>query len=574
MTALLFIKQEKIRIGGDRALSNLNETIKNLGPARIAILGATFLSLIIFFIFVSAKVSQPNMEILYRDLTTGDSAQVSAQLEESGIRYTVSNDGSQVFVPQDEVGRARMLLAEQGLPNGGSLGYEIFDKQSGFGTTSFVQNINQVRALQGELAKTISSLDPVQFSKVHIVLPQRELFSRESRTASASVTLKLKANDRLSREQIYGIQNLVANSVPDLKAANVTIIDTDANMLAGGQGDDTTSMLGMKADEMRRAYEKRLGQAIEDIVGRTVGYNKVRAHVTADLDFDRISTNDEIYDPEGQVVRSTQSISEDNVERDNQSNQDVTVENNLPGLSDGFGSESDPTLQANRSEEITNYEISKTIRSTIRESGEVTRLSVAVLVDGRYTTNEEGERIYEPRTQDELDKIATLVRSTVGFEENRGDAIEVVNMPFTDMDTIFDTEEDLLFGFEKSEVLNFGEMIMLVVMGILVVLLVLRPLVSSIVMSQKAALDQARDEAALLAAGDTPAALTGPTAYEQNGDRTGGQQTIGDDSDDNMIDMQTVEGKVKASSVKKIGDIVASHPNETVSVIRNWMAQE
>ena len=171
-------------------MSTMNETIRNLGPARIAILGATFLSLIIFFIFVSAKVSQPSLSILYRDLTTTDSAQVSAKLEEIGVKYSISSDGAQVFVPETEVGRVRMLLAEEGLPNGGSMGYELFDQQSGFGTTSFVQNINQVRALQGELAKTISSLDPVQYSKVHIVLPQRELFSRDSQEATASVTLK------------------------------------------------------------------------------------------------------------------------------------------------------------------------------------------------------------------------------------------------------------------------------------------------------------------------------------------------------------------------------------------------
>ncbi len=555
-------------------MSTFSETVKNLGPARIAILGATFFSLIVFFIFVSAKVSQPDMEILYRDLQTTDSAQVSSQLEAAGISYSVSKDGAQVFVSAPDVGRARMLLAEQGLPNGGSLGYEIFDKQSGFGTTSFVQNINQVRALQGELAKTISSLDPVQFAKVHIVLPQRELFSRESRDASASVTLKLRSNGRLSSEQIYGIQNLVANAIPDLKTDNVTIIDTEANMLAGGNSGSPESMVGMKAEEMRRSYEKRMTQAIEDILSRTVGFNKVRAHVTADLDFDRISTNDEIYDPEGQVVRSTQSVSEDNVERSNQNNQDVTVENNLPGLGDDFGAQNDPTLQNNRSEEITNYEISRTVRNTVRESGEVTRLSVAVLVDGRYTTNEAGEKIYEPRSQEELDKIATLVRSTVGFDETRGDTIEVVNMPFTDMDTTFDVEEDLLFGFERSEVLNFGEMIMLVVMGLLVVLLVLRPLVSSIVMSQKAAIDQAREEAALLAASDAPAALAGPSAYEQKGDSGGGFSGQDDDEEDTMIDMQAVEGKVKASSVKKVGDIVSNHPNETVSVIRNWMAQE
>ena len=556
----------------------MQETIKNLGPARVAVLGATFLSLIIFFIFVSAKVSQPNMSILYRDLGVTDSSQVSAKLEEIGIGYTVSKDGAKVFVPQNEVGRARMLLAESGLPNGGSIGYEVFDQQSGFGTTSFVQNINKVRALQGELGKTISSLEPVQFAKVHIVLPQRELFSRESRNATASVTLKLTNNGRLSRDQIHGIQNLVANAVPNLKSDSVTIIDTDANMLAGGRDDDSEAMAGLKAEEMRLSYERRMVLSIEDIVSRTVGLNKVRATVSADLNFDRISTNDEIFDPEGQVVRSTQSISEDNTERESQTNNDVSAGNNLPGLGDNFDVNAAPSLKANRTEEITNFEISKTIRSTVSETGEITRLSVGVLVDGRYTTDEEGNKTYEARTQEELDQIATLVRSTVGFDENRGDKIEVVNMRFADVSAELDLQQDLLFGFEKSAVLNTAEMVMLVVMGILVVLLVLRPLVGSVVMSQKASIEQAREEAAMLAAQVAPAAIAGPASNPNNDnftdDGSGTFSADAADDDESLIDMQSVEGKVKASSVKKVGEIVSSHPNETVSVIRNWMAQE
>jgi len=521
------------------------------------------------------------MTILYRDLATTDSSQVAAKLEEIGVGYTVSADGSQVFVPKTEIGRSRMLLAEVGLPNGGSLGYEIFDRQSGFGTTSFVQNINQVRALQGELSKTIASLDPVEYSKVHIVLPQRELFSRDSQEATASVTLKLKGSARLTRAQIFGIQNLVANAIPNLSAEKVTILDTKANMLAGGDSDDPETMMGMKAEELRRSYEGRMVSAIENLVGRTVGYDKVRATVNADLDFDRIVTNDEIYDPEGQVVRSTQSISEDNVERDSQTNQDVSVANNLPGLGDDFGGDSsEPSLQANRTEEITNFEISKTIRNTIRESGEVTRMSVAVLVDGRYITDAEGNKTYEPRTEEELNTITSLVKSAVGYDETRGDTIEVANMPFANVDLEFINEKEMILGFDKAEVLDTAEMIMLVVMGILVVLLVLRPLVGSVVMSQKAAIDAAKEEAALLSADTAPPALTGPggnySSQSSGGD--GGADDFmmdgGGDSDETMIDMQTVEGKVKASSVKKVGAIVSSHPNETVAVLRNWMTQE
>jgi flagellar M-ring protein FliF len=425
--------------------------------------------------------------------------------------------------------------------------------------------------LQGELAKTISALDPVQFAKVHIVLPQRELFSRDSQDASASVTLKMKANSRLSRDQIYGIQNLIANAVPNLKPDSVTIIDTQANMLAGGS-ESGESLVGMKAEEMRLSYEKRMTQAIEDLIGRTVGLGNVRAKVTADMDFDRISTNDEIYDPEGQVVRSTQTISEDNIERDADLNTATTVENNLPGLGGDLGVDSEPSLQSNRSEEVTNFEISKTIRNTIRESGEVQRISVAVLVDGRYTTTEEGEKVYEPRTDAELDKISSLVRSAVGFDAERGDTVEVVNMPFMTIEDDFIDESALLFGFEKSQILDTAELVLLVIMGILVILLVLRPLIGALIASQKASLEQAKEEAALLAAQATPQAIAGPSAYEKAGDAEGASHGGGED--ESMIDLNAVEGRVKASSVKKVGDIVSSHPNETVSVIRNWMSQE
>ena len=553
-------------------MSNFADTLKNLGPARLAVLLGVIIALLAFFIFVSTQVSEPRMSILYSDLTTTDSGNVSGALQAAGINFTVSPDGARVYVPHTEIGKARMLLAEKGLPNGGSMGYEIFDKSSGFGTTSFVQNINQVRALQGELARTISSLDPVEFAKVHIVLPQRELFSRENRESSASVTLKLVNSGRLSRAQIFGIQNLVANAVPSLEPKHVTIIDTEANLLARGSEEDGDDIMGLKAEEMRRSYERRMTQAIEDLVGRTVGLNNVRAHVTADLDFDRISTNDEIYNPEGQVVRSTQTISEDNVERTPQP-QDVTVENNLPGLGEDADGDT-PTSQGSRTEEITNFEISKTIRSTVRESGEVQKLSVAVLVDGHYTTDEEGNRTYEPRSQEEIDQIASLVRSAVGFNEERGDSIEVVNMPFADVSMDMPESPELIMGFEKNEILDMGKLFMFFVMVILVLLLVIRPLVGSVVASQKAVIEQSKEEAAMLQAQITPA-LAGPGSFENaDGEEFEGISGGGGGDGDTLIDMKAVEGKVKASAVKKVGDIVSSHPNETVSVLRNWMAQE
>lgn len=547
-------------------MNSFVDTVRSLGPARITILGGVFVGLLIFFVFVSAQVSKPSLTLLYGNLSSVDSANVAAKLEEMQIPFEASADGSQIRVPKNEIGRARMVLAQEGLPNGGSMGYEIFDQKNGFGTTSFVQNINQVRALQGELARTISTLDPVDFAKVHLVLPQRELFSRETQSSSASVTLKIKPAARLSREQIYGIQNLVANAVPGLKVDHVSIIDTDANLLAGGESGEAGMIDNAKDESMRRAYEERLNTAIEDMVGRIVGFNKVRAHVTADLNFDRITQNSESYDPEGQVVRSTQSVTDaSNETGSGGANQPVSVQNNVPGGSSAASAGGEST-NSNRSEETTNYEISKTVKSITTQTGTVNKVSVAVLIDGVEATDAEGKKTYQPRSQEELDKITALVKSAIGFDAKRGDTVEVVNMPFTAVDTPDIGSDSTLFGFDRSQLLQTAEMIMLAIMGILVILLVLKPIMTSLFAAQKAAIEEARSEMLLAQAAPTAPALTGPSAAEI--------EARIQQEEDSLIDMNAVEGKVKASTVRKVGDIVASHPNETVSIIRNWMTQE
>ena len=355
----------------------------------MAIMGSVLVGLLMFFIFVSMRVSTPELKLLYDNLSSVDSAAMAGKLQENNIRFDISPDGSKIMVSDDEVARARMLLAADGLPNGGSMGYEIFDKQSGFGTTNFVQNVNQVRALEGELARTISSLDPIRSARIHLVLPQRELFSRESRPASSSVFLGLRPGARLEQEQILAIQSLVASAVPDMKPQNVSIIDSNGNLLARG-GDEEDVLLTVKAEEMRRSYERRMTQSIEDIVGRVVGYGRVRANITADLNFDRVSTNEELYDPSTQVVRSAQTSEENNTERAPPAG-DVSVQNNLPGIAGDLLVDSKPAVESNKVEETVNYEISKTVRNMVREVGQVRRISVAVLVDGTYSEPEAGK---------------------------------------------------------------------------------------------------------------------------------------------------------------------------------------
>ncbi len=528
-------------------------------------MGGVLVGLLLFFVFVSMRVSSPQLEMLYSDLSTTDSAAMTEKLAGAGIRYETNQDGTQIRVPSEQVGEARMLLAKEGLPNGGSMGYEIFDQQSGFGTTNLVQNVNQVRALEGELARTIGSLSPVRGSRVHLVLPQRELFSRESRPASASVFLTLRPGQRLETEQVLSIQSLVASAVPGLKPDTVSIIDSEGNLLARG-GDEGENLMTVKAEEMRRNYEQRMTRAVEDIVGRVVGFGRVRANVTADLNFDRISTNEELFDPETAVLRSTQTVEENNTERDPPPG-DVSVQNNLPGIAGDLLVDAKPSVESNRVEETANYEISKTVRSMVREVGEVRKLSVAVLVDGNYTTDADGKKIYQPRTQDELDQIAALVRSAIGYDTDRGDILEVVNMQFADIeaeDSLL--TEELLFGFERSDLLDAVEIITVAIMIILVILLVLQPMIGRLLAADGPALEEGL-EAQLLAGRPLGPALTGPEKSE-------GFEPPALDEEDSLIDMRSVEGKVKASSVKKVEDIVENYPNETVSVLRSWMSSE
>ncbi|HOO49812.1 MAG TPA: flagellar basal-body MS-ring/collar protein FliF [Alphaproteobacteria bacterium] len=571
-------------------MNNFLETLKKLGPARLSIMGAVLIGLLIFFVYISMQVSAPRMKMLYKELSAEDSAAISTKLEEANISYEISADGETIKVSEKDIGRARVMISQAGLANGASLGYELFDKQSSFGTTSFVQNINQVRALEGELGRTISALEPVRSARVHLVLPQRELFQRESRPASASVFLKLRGGGNLDRDQVQGIQSLIASAVPGLKTKNVSIVDSEGVLLAGGDQDDST-LLSNKAQDAKNKYEQHMTRVIEDLVGRTVGYGNVRANVVAELNFDRLSENQEIYDPDGQVIRSTQTIADNSSETDAGSSS-VSVENNVPGGNADLLNGGGPTASAARTEETTNFEISKTVRSIVRETGEVRKLSVGVLIDGTYETDAEGNKTYKPRTEQEVQALTTLISSAIGYDETRGDKLEVVNMQFADVSTEPEDLEGKILGFDRSEILDFAEVLTVVVMVILVVLLVLQPMVGRLLAADEmsdpqGAQDPSMDSAGLLGSsvggnpalmppgmgGGTLGALSGPGGMANpNGADEFLLSQAGDD--DAMIDVQKVEGRVKASTLKKVEDIISAYPEETVSVLRSWMAQE
>jgi flagellar M-ring protein FliF len=530
-------------------------------------MAAVTAALIGFFAFVIMHVTAVPLVTLYTDLSYEDSNAIIKDLERQAIAYQIKNDGAIIMVPQDKVARLRMKLAESGLPKGGGIGYEIFDKSEALGTTSFVQNINHLRALEGELARTIRSLDRVVTARVHLVIPERPLFSRDKTEPSASIVVK--ARGALEMQQVRAMRQLVASAVNGLRAQRVSIVDETGRLLADGTADDG-NLAGGGSDERQLGFERRLREQIESIVNSVVGSGRARVNVNADFDFNRITQTSDRYDPEGRVLRSSQTREESTGNGDgNQA--PVSVGNELPG-----GNNNNQTPQSNaqreqskKSEEIVNYEISRTTKTEVVEGGRVNRISVAVLVDGIYGKNDKGEATYQERPKDQLDRIAALVRSAVGFDTKRGDQVEVVNLRFAETQAQVINEPTGFMSyltFTKDDIVRGVELLVMLLLGLVVVLLVVRPLVRRIVTPDEAALaakpphtDEAQPHEQAQLASPGMIALPDPSA---DGSKTA-----------RMIDIAQVKGQVHAQSVQKVGELADQNPKEAVSIIRQWLAE-
>jgi flagellar M-ring protein FliF len=528
--------------------------LKNLGTVRVAIMGVVFAALILFFIFMMTRISGTSMDLLFSNLDASDSNQIITELQQKNIAYDIKENGSQIFIPSDKVAAMRITLASQGLPNGDSVGYEIFDDASALGTTNFMQNISLVRALEGELARTIRSLKSVHSARVHLVLPKRQMFSREKQTATASVILKMRGSEKLTGERISAVQHLVASAVPELDPIRVAIVDDKGNLLA--KGDKTDTVRADSLIERKVALELRLANELTDLLSKSVGPGKVHVRIDADLDFDRVSTTEETYDPDGQVVRSTRTIDESMTSEESE-NENVTVQTNLP---DGQGNQGGPKASSRESktDEQVNFEITKKITNFAREIGAIKRLSVAVLVDGNMVENASGIMEYKPRPAAEMKTLTKLVSSAIGFNKDRGDTVEVVNMKFADQR--LDTNEalDLFLGLQKEDLLRMAEVTVLSILAILVILLIVRPLVSRAFETFPGASAGPAQNLIEDRALATPA-LSGPDQIDEY---------------EELIDIELIEGRVSASALKKVGEIIVSNPEEALSIVRSWMYKD
>ncbi|MGU3359402.1 flagellar basal-body MS-ring/collar protein FliF [Methylobacterium sp. M6A4_1b] len=529
------------------------DLVTKLGPARLAAMAAVTMTLIGFFAFVILRVSKPDMGVLFADLSMSDSSAVIRDLDARGIIYETKGDAGQtILAPRADLPRLRMDLAGKGLPSAAGVGYEIFDKGDAFSSTNFVQNVNHLRALEGELSRSIRAIGRVQAARIHLVIPERRLFERDRETPSAAIVLKLMGD--LDPSQVRAIRHLAASAVEGLKPERVSIVDERGRLLAdGARGAESETGAGM--EEKQVGIERRLRAQIEEIVAGIVGAGRARIQVSAELDLNRIESKSESFDPESRVVRSTQTRSENSLTGGAEGA--VSVGNELPGANQP-GQAPAQKDSTNKNEETTNYEISRVTKTEIAESGRVKRLSVAVVVDGAYVPGPDGKPVYQPRPAAEVDRIAALVRSAIGFDKARGDQVEVVNLRFAETPVPAEFLEpslvQSLLAPSKEEIMRIVELGVLTMLTLIVLMAVVRPLLKKVLASEPI-------QIALLSEGGAGALAGGGEAL----------MVPPDNPTARLVDFAQLNGKVQAETVQRVVDMVRASPSETVEVLRNWI---
>lgn len=537
-------------------MNNILQTVKDMSPSKLASMAAIIVFLLSFFIYVAVQMSGSEYAVLYTDLDLEDAKQIVAKLESSNIKYKLSKNGTEIMVPAEAVNRMRIETADLALASkGANVGYEVFDHTDALGSTSFVQNVNLLRALEGELARTIRSVDNIKSARVHLVMPKREIFSREEQTPTASVVIKTK-NGSLSPQSIQSIQKLVAAAVPKLDMKNISIVDSNGNLLTEFSEEQNEVIKKSNNETMRLEQERKITQKVQNLLEKSLGAGKAQAQVNIEMDFDEVVTNEEIYDPNSQVVRSQATISEEGSSNQGMS-QPVTVAQNIPNGDNSLQSSGGGYDSMSKTEETINYEISKIVRNKIKNTGTIHRLTAAVSVDGTYKRDENGKLIYIPRSQEEMEQITALVKSAVGYDANRGDMVEVENLQFNSLtDDVIEKAETLYLGFSKAELMRMGEGLGVAIVAILVILLVIRPLINN-------AFEVSNNNTAeklISSEGDSDNLLLS-NFLNDNFDETA----------EELVNLNKVDGRIKVSSLKKLNETVEKNPDAAVNVIRGWL---
>ncbi|MEM7569219.1 MAG: flagellar basal-body MS-ring/collar protein FliF [Pseudomonadota bacterium] len=563
-------------------MDGLSQLVKNLGPARLAAMAIVIGGMVVFFAFISSRLTHAPQGILFTDLEMSEAAEITERLTTMKVPFKLSSDGRTIFAPTDQLPTLRLQFASEGI--GGGVGYELLDRQDALGSTSFMQQVNHRRAIEGELARTIQAINTVREARVHLVMPERALFAQEQTEPSASVVLRTKAG-RLGIEQVHAIRQLVAASVAGLPPERISIVDQFGSLLARiNENSDSANLTDML--ERQTAMQTALERQVETLLERTVGPGRVRAEVAVRLNNERVSTQSEVFDPEAQVVVST-SITERASSESETEGGDVSVANNLP---DGAAGAADGAeANSNETQETTNFQNSRTQTTRVKEIGSVERISVAVLVDGTYADGGDDSQVYSPRSAEDLAQLERLVKSAIGFDESRGDTIEIASMQFTSQAIDGEIPEaKSVFGLDLSAFERTAEIGVLGIVSILVLLLVVRPIIKKVIeaapIQQEApapAAQLAMEERPALPSPDAPEITPELLAKAAEGDdeaaeiiaaaRLESESQVKKLGIDAEIDVAQVEGRLKGSVLKKVGGIIDKHPDESAAIVRQWL---
>lgn len=419
-------------------LRRILEPFMAISPAKRMLVAGVVVATLLAFAALIMLANRTDYRPLFTNLSTEDAGEIVKKLKEAKTPYQITPDGKGVMVPSDKVYELRLSLASEGLPQGGGVGFEIFDRKN-FGMTEFVQKLNYQRALQGELARTISQISGVEQARVHLVIPEKSLFKEAEKPPTASIVLRMKGSKSLRDAEVQGVVHLVASSIEGMNTDNVTVLDSRGKILSKGSNGagDAAAKMTSTMQETQRAYERNLEERLQTLLDRVVGGGKTVARATAMFDFKQVERVEEKFDPETIAVRSEQ--------RSEEKAGGTSVASGVPGVQTNLG-RTTPGAAGNvasggsKNDETLNYEVSRSTSRTIEPVGTLSKVSVAILVDGKYEAPaavKEGQSAkpkYIPRSPDELQKIEALVKGAIGFNAERGDQLSIQNIPFQDPD--------------------------------------------------------------------------------------------------------------------------------------------
>ncbi len=549
-----------------------------MGGRRLAFMGGGVAVILAALIVAFIQLRAPDFTLLKSNVEPADMQVITEKLNQSGVPYKLTADGSGILAPADKIADLNIALAEAQV--GGGIGNELLDKQSMLGTTSLQQQENYRRALEGELSRTIRAINTVRNVRVHLVMPQHELFAQEKREPSASITLT--TSGRLATDKVNAIRYLVSASVPDLQPGRISIVDQTGTLLAHSDSGDGSTLVGTLT-ERQAALEQQTRQKIMTMLEQVVGVGKIDAKVNVELDVEQVRSEADLYNPDLQVVARSTTVERNDKNNSSDPGGEVTVSKALPEEDATSSITSTTSATSAETSEQVDYANSKTRTTTVRESGAVKRLTVAVVVDGKYTRNADGSMSYAARTPAEIEQLSELVKSAVGFNPERNDEVNVTNMRFVpaEIDTGA-TDSVLPFGLTGSDLAKLVQTLVLAVAGLLAILFVARPLLRGAHNGASAY----NTDTPQLGGPDARLALPGPvddeTAKLLERAAQGDEEALmllqhkrdiaeGRTNLEAEIDIAQIQGRIKAAAMRKVGEVVERHPEEAAAVVRKWM---